>query len=627
MKEHSYRLYALIILMIQISIHASKAQYTIPPRMEWWYEARFGMFIHFGSYSYLGHGEWAFSEENWTKSAYQTQVSANFNPSDFNAGTIARLAKNAGMKYLVITAKHHEGFCMWETDVQSFKDITGTTMYDLPDYTAFGTRDILQELKDSCEAQDIKFCLYYSILDWNHSSQEINRHTYYSNMASESARTDYIADMKVQLNELITRYHPAVMWFDGDWTYNAGSPTLSSWWTKSDGEDLYNYLRSLDTAVIINERVCRSFSLGDFDCPEKEVPDTPLNRPWETCQTMNNSWGYKIWDQNYKTPATLIREMVKVVSRDGNYLLNIGPKGDGTVPEQSVKVLNQIGEWMAVNSESIYAATRSPFASEPVWGYYTKKPGKLFAHVFEWPDNGILKIPSLVNSIKKIYTLTETTTSISFADSNGYIRLSLPDTAPDPMNTVFVLDVSGIPEASSEFIKVTDIVITGENGAKTIDTYGGSLQLSATAYPLDATDNTVSWTVSDTNVACIDAEGLLTAKQDGTITVTAVANDESDIRGRLRITISNQTTGDQQFRDQTTVRIFPNPNEHGILNIIQTGKPKSELVIYDIYGCPVMKHVISEKSFSFDISSLSTGFYTIRISDDASVFIHKLIKS
>ena len=163
---------AIIVLFTLLLISSySNAQYKIPPKMDWWYNGRFGMFIHFGSYSYLGHGEWAFSTENWTKTDYQTKVSAHFNPVDFDAGEIARLAKRAGMKYLVITAKHHEGFSMWKTNVQSFKDTTGTKMYDLPDFTPFKTRDILQELKDSCDAEGIKFCLYYSILDWNHSSQ------------------------------------------------------------------------------------------------------------------------------------------------------------------------------------------------------------------------------------------------------------------------------------------------------------------------------------------------------------------------------------------------------------------------------------------------------------------------
>jgi len=445
MKKGSFLITVLLISMLFIQQRAT-AQYTIPAKMNWWYEDRFGMLIHFGSYSYYANGEWEFSNDNWTKSGYQTTISSKFNPVNFNGGTIARLAKNAGMKYLVITAKHHEGFCMWQTAVQSFKDATGTKLYDLPDFTVFKTRDILQELKDSCDAQGIKFCLYYSILDWNHPSQQISKGTLvYSTMASFDARTNYINDMKAQLNELITKYHPAVLWFDGDWMLNGGTPTLASWWTKNDGIDLYNYLIGLDPNLVINERVCRSFGLGDFMCPEQTVPATPESRPWETCQTMNNSWGYNINDNDYKSSKDLIQQLVQVVSRDGNYLLNIGPKGDGTVTTQSVSILKDFAAWMSNNSESIYGTTRSPYPTEPAWGYYTKKTGKLYAHVFNWPTNSILEIPSLSNTINKIYLLNDSTKSLNFTDSLGIIKITVPSIAPNSTNSVVVVSVSGLP--------------------------------------------------------------------------------------------------------------------------------------------------------------------------------------
>ena len=442
---------ALLVITLLFSANKAAAQYPVPSKMDWWYQARFGMFIHFGSYSELGHGEWAFSNEKWTKADYQAKVSSKFNPTNFNAGTIARLAKKAGMKYIVITAKHHEGFCMWKTAVQSFKDVTGTKLYDLPDFTEFKNRDILQELKDSCAAQGIKFCLYYSILDWSHSSQTIyhgeNWNTY-STMAPDPAKADYIRDMKAQLNELVTKYHPAVLWFDGDWTYNAGQPTPTSWWTKSDGIDLYNYLTGLDPKLIVNERVARSFGLGDFECPEQKVPEAPLGRQWETCQTMNGSWGYNATDEKYKSPKTLIQEMVKVVSRDGNYLLNIGPKGDGTITDQTASILNGFGDWMKLNSESIYGTTRSPFPAEPKWGFYTRKQGKLFVHVFTWPVDGQLLVPSLTNPISKIYLLNDPSKTLKYTESNGNLQISIPANAPDSINSVIVINVSGIPVAA-----------------------------------------------------------------------------------------------------------------------------------------------------------------------------------
>lgn len=446
------RFFTAVIVLILFGIpYLTCAQYVVPDKMNWWYEARFGMFIHFGSYSYLGRGEWAFSNENWNKADYQAQVSSMFNPTSFNAGDIAGLAKTAGMKYLVITAKHHEGFCMWETAVESFKDVTGTKIYSLPGFTNFNTRDILKELKDACETQGIKFCLYYSILDWCHPSQTIyhgeNWYTY-STIASDSAKANYVRDMKLQLKELITRYHPALLWFDGDWTYNAGQPMPDKWWTKADGIDLYNYLIGIDYNLIINERVARGFGIGDFECPEQEVPDKPLNRLWETCRTMNNSWGYNATDTNFKTPEILIREMVKTVSRDGNYLLNIGPKGDGTVPEQSVNVLKALGEWMTTFGESIYGSTRSPYKNEPLWGFYTKKPGKLFAHIFEWPADQKLAIPALDNKIIKISLQNNPDKPLKYIISRGNIIITLPKSAPNKINSVLVINVDGLPVAS-----------------------------------------------------------------------------------------------------------------------------------------------------------------------------------
>jgi len=439
-----------VVLTICSSLNRANAQYQIPSKLAWWYEARFGMFIHFGSYSSLGHGEWAFSFENWKKADYQQKVSTHFNPSKFDANEIVQLAKNAGMKYIVITAKHHEGFSMWDTKVKSFKDVTGKKMYSLPRFTPFGKRDVLMELKKACEANDIKFCLYYSILDWGHSSQEINHIAgdTYSSMKSESARTAYIRDMKAQLQELIKRYHPAVLWFDGDWTYKANNHTPEKWWTKEDGIDLYNYLVKLDPDLIINERVARSFGLGDFECPEQEVPKTPRARQWETCQTMNRTWGYNENDHDYKSAKTLIQELVKVVSRDGNYLLNIGPKGDGTVPSETADSLRRIGDWMKIYGTSIYGATRSPYITEPEWGFYTKKDGKLFAHIFSWPQNRILSIPAMKNSIGKIYLMKNPEKALGYTIEDGKIKVSLPENDPNKINSVVVVEVGGLPEAA-----------------------------------------------------------------------------------------------------------------------------------------------------------------------------------
>lgn len=422
------------------------AQYKIPPKMKWWYNDRFGMFIHFGSYSYLGHGEWAFAIERWTKKNYQTEVSAKFDPVKFSPGGIARLAKRAGMKYIVLTAKHHEGFCMWPTKVKGFKDYNGKKIYDLQDFTKFGKQDIMKELDDSCKALGIKFCIYYSILDWNDPTQTIYKHNF-SKMASFKARKKYIKNMKKQLKELITKYHPAVLWFDGDWTYNGGKPTLTKWWTKSDGEALYKYVTRLDPNLIVNNRVCRGFGLGDFTCPEQKIPPAPLKRPWETCLTMNHSWGYTASDTSFKSTRDLIHKLATIVSRDGNFLLNIGPKGDGTVPSQEVAILDSIGNWMDIYGESIYGTTRSPFKTQPKWGVFTKKEGKLYAHVFDWPSERILRIPSIKNTVKRVYLMNNPSVSLPYSVKKDGIEISVPAKAPNADNSVIVVDVSGMPAA------------------------------------------------------------------------------------------------------------------------------------------------------------------------------------
>jgi len=614
-----YFIYLFAAMLVSMLARTATAQYSIPSKMDWWYEARFGMFIHFGSYSYLGHGEWAYFTENWTKGPYQSQVTSNFNPVDFNGGTIARLAKKAGMKYLVITAKHHEGFSMWDTEVESFKDVTGTYPYDLPGFTAFTTRDILQELMDSCEAQGIKFCLYYSIMDWCHSSQEVNRSSYYSDMASFVARTAYINDMKLQLNELITKYHPAVLWFDGDWTEYSGTPTLSKWWTKNDGIDLYNYMIGLDSGIIVNERVCRSFGLGDFECPERTIPDSPRSRQWETCQTMNKSWGYNSSDDDYKTPAKLIEELVKVVSRDGNYLLNIGPKGDGTVPAQTTEILESIGEWMSIYGESLYGATRSPFSEEPSWGFYTKKPGKIYLHVFTWPTNGSLTVPSPSDTVKRIFLMNDSANLLNFSYSDDNITISIPENMPNPYNSVIVMDTS-LTDAS---VLISKITVTGEGGSSIITGKGGTLQMLADIEPTNASDKSLTWSVSDTSIASISVTGLLSGKKNGSVYVIASANDGSNIQGQLIITIDDITNIGHEVRNDDNISLFPNPVEDGILNIKQAGRSTLDVTIYNVNGQQVLKQKMSGKVLVLEVSDLLPGVYSVKVSDGENVITRK----
>lgn len=430
-----------IALSSILSIPSQVSAYTVPANMKWWANDRFGMFIHFGAYAYYGNGEWAMNVEKISKEDYQKNIAAKFNPTKFNAKTIVNYAKKAGMKYIVITAKHHEGLSMWDTQVESFKDYTGTKMFSLQQYTPFGetNRDILMELKNACDDAGIKFGLYYSIIDWNHSSQEISPS--FTKMSSMTARENYIKDMKAQLQELVTRYDPAIMWFDGDWTYNSGKATLSSWWTKDDGKDLYNYMKEISPNIIVNERVCRGFNLGDFECPEQFIPEKALSRSWETCQTMNNAWGYKKSSEKYyRTTKSIVQELVTVASREGNYLLNIGPKGDGTITDGSKKILNGIGTWMKTYSDSIYGTTRNPFTKDPSWGTYTRKGKTIYTHVFKWPKNGTLTVSRYKKlKIKKVYLQNKPGTKLKYTIKNNKVTIKVPKNAPNAKDSVIVM--------------------------------------------------------------------------------------------------------------------------------------------------------------------------------------------
>lgn len=342
------------------------------------------------------------------------------------------------MRYIVITAKHHEGLAMWDTQVSSFKDYTGKKIFSLQQYTPFGAtnRDILMELKNACDAAGIKFGLYYSIVDWNHPSQTMT--SSYTKMSSMTARKNYIRDMKAQLQELVTRYDPAVMWFDGSWMNNKGKPTLSNWWTKADGKDLYNYMKKISPKTIVNERVCNNFHLGDFECPEQTIPEKALSRPWETCQTMNDAWGYnKSREKNYRVTKYIVRELVEVASKDGNYLLNVGPKGDGTLTAGSKRVLNGFAKWMKQYSSSIYKTTRSPFKKVPSWGTYTRKKKTIYAHVFKWPKNGKLTVNRYKKKkIKKICLLGKSGKKLKYSIKKNKVIIKVPKSAVNKTDTV-----------------------------------------------------------------------------------------------------------------------------------------------------------------------------------------------
>lgn len=416
-------------------------------RMQWWREARFGMFIHWGLYAIpagqwngkpvASIGEWIMNNADIPVADYE-KLAGQFNPTKFNAAEWVKIAKQAGMKYMVITSKHHDGFCLFKT---------AATKYNAVDGSPYG-KDILKQLADECRKQGVVFCAYYSIMDWHHPAQTKEGKKYNPTKIVDDRKAEYVAFMKQQLKELIEQYDVAVLWFDGEWP---------NWWTEPDGQDLYAYLRKLKPTLVINNRVGKGRKgmeglskgdqhySGDFGTPEQQIPATGLpGVDWESCMTMNDTWGFKRDDHKWKSDKALIQNLIDVASKGGNYLLNVGPTAEGLIPPESVERLEKIGKWMAVNGESIYGTQASPFG-KPAWGRCTRKAlsggnSRLYLHVFDWPKDGKLVLPE-AKFRPLAASLLANGQKLLVAQAGGKITIQVPEKAPDPIASVIVLDV------------------------------------------------------------------------------------------------------------------------------------------------------------------------------------------
>jgi len=380
------------------SIQAPRA--SLDPRLDWWREARFGMFIHWGLYAVpagewkgnTDHGEWIMSSAHIPVPEYE-KFRDQFNPTKFNADAWVKLAKAAGMKYIVITSKHHDGFNLFDSSVTDY-DVMSTPF----------KRDIMKEMSEACAREGIKICWYHSIMDWHHPDYTPRRE--WETRSAEGANFDrYVTYLKAELKDLLTNYGPiGLLWFDGQW---------EGTWNNDRGRDLEKYVRSLQPSIIINSRVGRGGgayglesgehggALGDYGTPEQFIPETNPGFDWETCMTMNDHWGYNRADKNFKPAREMIQNLADIASKGGNYLLNVGPTSAGEIPPESVERLQTIGAWMNVNGESISGTQAGPF-SKFSWGRCTQKqlPGgvtRLYFHVFEKPASNELIIDGLLN--------------------------------------------------------------------------------------------------------------------------------------------------------------------------------------------------------------------------------------
>jgi alpha-L-fucosidase len=423
-------------------------------RMQWFREAKFGMFIHWGLYSQLagewkdqtimGGAEWIQSYVKIPSSQY-SPLAKTWNPSKYNAREWVRQMKAAGIKYICITTKHHDGFCLWPTKMNDDWNISITP----------GGQDLLKPLAEACHEEGMQFCIYHSVLDWHHPDWPA-RPAFNDYAQGKPDKARFKTYLYGQLKELFSNYGPiGMVWFDGTWDSKA--------WTSDDGKELEDYTRSLQPSVILDNRsgyvppqrkldvaITNAYSYiqaGDYISPEGEVPSTGLpGLDWETCQTMQlpNNWGYNRL-VGFRPFKDLLHQLVDVTSKGGNMLLNIGPSAEGEILPQARQCLDKFGAWMKVNSEAIHGTTASPFESLPFDGRCTQKRGVLYLHVFAWPADGKLLVP-VTNKVKRAYLLANPTAQVSVTTGPRGAALSLPAVAPDPIASVVAVEIEGTPE-------------------------------------------------------------------------------------------------------------------------------------------------------------------------------------
>lgn len=424
-------------------------------RMAWWREARFGMFIHWGLYAVpagtwdgkqVPHlGEWIMNHASIPVADYKA-LAPKFDPVGFSAHDIVALAKSAGMRYIVITSKHHDGFAMFDSGADPFNIVAATPFH----------RDPLRELADECRKQGIKLGFYYSqSQDWTAPGGDAyvepghDPQTGRWDKAQDGDFDSYVHTKAIpQIRELLSQYgeFPSVIWFD-----------TGERMTPQDAADIVTLLNQ-HPKLIWNNRLGGGYQ-GDTETPEQYVPATgyPDGRDWESCMTINDTWGYKSYDMNFKSTETLLRNLIDIASKGGNYLLNVGPDANGVVPQPEQQRLREMGAWLSVNGEAVYGTSASLFTQShmeasatetgkdgkpkqvPVWDWRsTTKKDRVYVEVFAWPK-GTLKLPSLARKVTGAYVLNDPRKALKIVQTTDGVEIALPAKAPDPMATVVVL--------------------------------------------------------------------------------------------------------------------------------------------------------------------------------------------
>lgn len=394
---------------------------TRDQRMQWWHAAKFGMFIHFGVYSQIARHEWVMNEEAIQVSEYAPHAQL-FTPLANSPRAWAKLAKNAGMKYMVMTTKHHEGFCNFDTKL---------TKYSAP-HQGPG-RDLVHEYVEAARAEGLRVGFYYSLMDWHHPDGA-------RCATDEAARQRFVDYTHGLIREILTNYGKVdVLWYDVDWPLD-----VNGWESVRMNKMVYD----LQPEIIVNNR---NGLPGDFSTPEQHIVASKGGRAWEACMTMNDSWGYQRADDNWKSSKTIVRNLIQCANGGGNYLLNIGPRNDGSIPEPSVRALTEVGQWMDTNGATIYESDICQVNSS-TYASFTRKGNTLYMHVHFWPGEYVA-IGGLQTGVKSARIL-KTGQPVKFTQNKFQAKfVGLPQDAPDFPVTTIAIECESEPTQDTIFVR------------------------------------------------------------------------------------------------------------------------------------------------------------------------------
>ncbi len=393
---------------------------------DWFNFARYGMFIHWGAYSVAARGEWVLNRERIPFDEYTNLYVRNFKAEHFDPAQWVALAKDAGMKYLILTTRHHDGFCLWDSQTTDFNAAKIGPQ-----------RDLVREFADAVRAGDLKVGFYYSVADWSHPDYPgAYERDWPNEWPDEAARKRFVAFYYAQLEELLTQYGKVdILWYDGC----IPQPT--------DGAEINRRAKEWQPGILINER---NGEPCDVHISEQTIRAAPAGQSWEACLTLNENWGFHAGDHNWKSAKQVVRMLCETASKDGNLLLNVGPRSDGTIPEPSARILREAGDWLRRNGEGIYGTSRSPF-SWTNWGRITTRGNTVYLHIFDGtgPELCVAEIKNRVLSAR----LLDGGAPVEFEQHSDRLFLrGLPDPLVDPIATTIALEVEGEPQALKEQI-------------------------------------------------------------------------------------------------------------------------------------------------------------------------------